>query len=135
LEDYFAGVGGGADFGGAAVVEDDLGGWGVHDDAGGRVGESGDVDAGGGGEVSGEDGEGDVDGGGSIVVDGDGDEPAGVVTFAGGDLAGLDVGDGEVGEAAVAEDPVGEEPAEIFAAGLFEEFFEGDGLDGGVGCD
>ncbi len=28
LEDYFAGVGGGADFGGRAVVEDDLGGGG-----------------------------------------------------------------------------------------------------------
>ena len=132
LEDDFAGVGGGADFGGGAVVEDDFGGWGVHDDAGGGVGEAGDVDAGVGGEGSGEDGEGDVDGGGAVVADGDGDEPAGVVTFAGGDEAGLDVDDGEVGEAAVAEDPVGEEPAEVFAAGFFEELLEGDGLDGGV---
>ena len=37
MEDYFAGVGGGADFGGSAVVEDDFAWWGVHDDAGGGV--------------------------------------------------------------------------------------------------
>jgi len=73
LEDYFAGVGGGADFGGAAVVEDDFGGWGVHDDAGGRVREAGDVNAGVGGEGPGENVEGDVDGGSAVVADGDGD--------------------------------------------------------------
>jgi len=91
------------------------------------------VDAGVGGEGSGEDVEGDVDGGGAFVADGDGDEPAGVVTLAGGNEAGLDVDDGKVGEAAIAEDPVGEEPAEIFAAGFFEELLEGYGRDGGVG--
>lgn len=73
MENYRAGVGGGADFGGAAVVEDDLGGWRVHDDAGGGVGESGDADADGGGKVSGLDGEGDFDLGGGVVMDGDGD--------------------------------------------------------------
>jgi len=133
LEDYFAGVGGGANFGGRAVVEDDFGGWGVDDDPGGGIGEAGDVDAGIGGEGSGEDVEGDVDAGGAFVADGDGDQPAGIVTFAGGDEAGLDVDDGEVGEAAIAEDPVGEEPAEILAAGFFQELLEGYGRDGGVG--
>ena len=73
LEDYFAGVGGGADFRGAAVVEDDFGGWSVHDDAGGGIGEAGDVDARVGGEGSGENVERDVDGGGTVVADGDGD--------------------------------------------------------------
>ena len=135
LGDDFVGVGGDADLWDGAVVEDDLGGWGFDDDAVGDVGEAGDADAFGGGEgscVAVEDGEGDVDGGRAGVVHGDGDEPAAVVTFAGGELAGLDADDGEVGEAAVAEDPVGEEPAEIFAGGFFEELFESDGLDGGV---
>jgi len=132
LEDYLAGMSGGADFGGAAVVEDDLCGWGVHDDAGGGVGEAGDVDAGVGGEGSGENIEGDIDSGGAVVMDGDGDEPAGVVTFSGGKDAGFDVDNGEVGKAAVAKDPVGEEPAEILAAGLLKELFEADSLDGGI---
>ena len=73
LEDYFAGVASGADFGGAAVVEDYFGGWGVHDDAGGGVGEARDVNAGVGGEGSGENVEGDVDGRSAFVADGDGD--------------------------------------------------------------
>jgi len=55
------------------------------------------------------------------------------VTFAGGHEAGLHVDDGEVREATIAEDPIGEEPAEIFAAGFFEEFLKGYGLNGGVG--
>ena len=132
MKDNFAGVGGSADFGSAAVVEDDFGGRGVHDDASGGVGEAGDVDAGIGGEGSGEDVQGNVDSGRAVVMYGNGDQPAGVVTFAGGDEAGLNVEDGEVGQAAIAEDPVREEPAKVFATGLFEELFEADGLDAGV---
>ena len=131
-KDDVAGVGCDAYLGRAAVVEDDLGGWGLDEDAVADVREAGNADAGGGGEGAGVDGERDFDGGGSGVVDGDGDEPAAVVTLAGGKLARLDGDDGEVGEATVAEDPVREEPAEIFATGLFEELFEGDGLNGGV---
>ncbi len=128
FEGEVAGVEGGLLFGGGAVVELDLSGWCWKDVALGDGGEGGDAEAFDGFERAAAEDERDVSSGSTVVVDGDGDEPADVVTLASGELARFDRDDAEVGKAAVVEDPVAEEPCEVFAGGFFEEVLEADGL-------
>jgi len=120
----------GLGFGDGAVVELDLGGFALDEDADGGFAAGGDFDAlSYGASVvadAGADGDREIGGGIAGVGDIDGDQ---VVAGRGG--GGEDAVDGEVRQSLVGIDPICEKPGEVgVGVGGFEEFFEGTGRPG-----
>ena len=119
-------MGGGAEFGGGAVVHFDVVRGALEEDADAGAGVGGDAEAfcdlgvACGGSAGGANGDGDFGDGIALVRDFNGNEIASELGFAIAFGAGGDMGDGEVRQAAVAVDPVAEEPREFPARSAFE---------------